>query len=44
MAESNNIIKSGQNLAGEVDEEATRESENGATGDQDELDVFGSSL
>lgn len=43
MAESNNIIKSGQNLAGEVDEEA-RESENGATGDQDELDVFGSSL
>lgn len=44
MAESNNIIKSGQNLAGEVDEEAMRESENGATGDQDELDVFGSSL
>lgn len=44
MAETNNIIKSGQNLAGEVDEEATRESENGATGDQDELDVFGSSL
>lgn len=44
MAESYNNIKSGQNLAGEVDEEATRESENGATGDQDEFDVFGSSL
>lgn len=44
MAESNDNEKNGQNLPGEVDEEAARESENGATGDQDELDVFGSSL
>lgn len=42
MAESNDNEKNGQNLAGEVDEEA--ETVNGATGDQDELDVFGSSL
>lgn len=46
MAESSkNINENGQKMAEEVDEEDTNnESENGAAGDHDEGDVFGSNL